>query len=100
VSLVKHSSSTAISKYPVVVDVEVVVVDVDVVVVSCVVVVVSCVVVVVDVVDVVLVVLGGAVVSSGALSSGLQFLAANILGRGTGDSASTVSKNWQKISVM
>jgi len=63
-----------------------------------VVVVVSCVVVVVDVVDVlvvevVLVVLGGAVVSSGALSSGLQFRAANILGKGTFDSSSTVSKN-------
>lgn len=54
--------------------------------------------VVVDVVDVlvvevVLVVVGGAVVSSGALSSGLQFLAANIFGIGTGESASTVAKN-------
>lgn len=63
----------------------------------------SWVVVVVDVVDVlvvevVLVVVGGAVVSSGALSSGLQFFAANILGIATGESASTVSKNWQKIS--
>jgi len=45
------------------------------------------------VVDVVLVVVGGAVVSSGALSSGLQFRAANIFGIATGDSASTVSKN-------
>jgi len=67
------------------------------------VVVVSCVVVVVDVVEVlvvevVLVVLGGAVVSSGALSSGLQFLAAYILGIATGERASTVSKNWQNIS--
>jgi len=50
------------------------------------------------VVDVVLVVVGGAVVSSGALSSGLQFLAANKLGIATGESSSAVSQNWQKIS--
>lgn len=69
-------------------------VDVDVVV-SCVVVVVSWVVVVVEVVvvDVVLVVVGAAVVSSGARSSGLQFLAANRFGKVTGDRASTVTKN-------
>ena len=37
------------------------------------------------VVEEVLVVLGGAVVSSGGLSSGLQFLAANIFGIVTGE---------------
>ena len=49
------------------------------------------------VVEEVLVVLGGAVVSSGGLASGLQFLAANILGIATGEVCVTVSKNWQKI---
>ena len=49
------------------------------------------------VVDEVLVVLGRAVVSSGGLSSGLQFLAANIFGIATGEICVTVSKNWQKI---
>ena len=48
-------------------------------------------------VEEVLVVLGGAVVSSGGVSSGLQFLAANILGISTGEICVTVLKNWQKI---
>ena len=60
VSAVKHPSFTAMSKKPFDVDV------VDVL-----------------VVEIVLVVLGGAVVSSGGVSSGLQFLAANILGSST-----------------
>jgi len=109
VSAVKHSSSTATSKYPVVVEVDVVVVDVvvdvvEVVVVSWVVVVVSWVVVVVEVVDVdvvevVLVVVGGAVVSSGGRESGLQLLAANIFTTGNMVVTSTSSKNWQNSSV-
>ena len=99
VSAVKHSSSIATSKYPVVVEVEVDV-EVDVVdVVSCVVVDVSCVVVVVlvVVVEVVDVVVGAAVVSSGFLVSGLQFFEANMFGIIVGDSSSTVTQNWQKI---
>ena len=99
VSAVKHSSSIATSKYPVVVDVDVEV-EVDVVdVVSCVVVVVSWVVVVVlvVVVDVVDVVVGAAVVSSGFLVSGLQFFEAKKFGMKVGESSSTVSQNWQKI---
>ena len=77
------------------VDVEVEVVDV----VSCVVVVVSCVVVVVlvVVVEVVDVVVGAAVVSSGLLVSGLQFLEAKKFEIIVGESSSTVTQNWQKI---
>ena len=73
-SALKHPSFTAMSKYPFDVDV------VDVL-----------------VVEEVLVVLAGAVVSSGGLSSGLQFLSANILGSSTGDICVTDLENWQKI---